>query len=545
MSSTSLAERLRDTFSEDPLMTLAIVAALFALATTPIAFAVLGRLGWFKARRGRTIQRPEFSSIVCGMLLVMAIPAIFAALVIKSRSFDEDRYEFDPNKTWSVLEQGRGFRNLKEADEAVRAEMKRLTEERKNLVDHVKKLDEAMLALRASAAQSPQVAQAMPDVLERLSGLRRSIGIDAPQQLIDDTAPPASLPVVSATPGPATVASNAAPAPLVAPTAPAAPPASGLSKAQADAELATVPEPQRPLAAMLPLVDLPAGWTVGKSGPRHLETFNAENLFEKIDGRAESFTQYDVRGMAYTYYHPTGDESNEVQLYIFEMSSPLKALGKYGSEKPDGVKALPIGTEGYESAGSTLFHAGKYYTQIVSTKDDAKFSAFARELAGRIAALQRPAPGSPGDSPGGAATTPDAYFALLPAGPGRAAQKYVAQDVFGYSFLSDVFMADYEEEGDSWQGFLRPYSDPKAAAEVFDKYVEGAKQDGAEIKTIEIEGADRAVVSSNVGLVDVFFLKGNVVGGANGATNPGGAEGFVRAFAKGLPKTVPALDVKK
>ena len=121
----------------------------------------------------------------------------------------------------------------------------------------------------------------------------------------------------------------------------------------------------------------------------------------------------------------------------------------------------------------------------------------------------------------------------------------MAQDVFGYSFLSDVFMADYEEGGDTWQGFLRPYPDPKAAAEVFDKYVEGAKQDGAEIKTIEVEGADRAIVSSNVGLVDVFFLKGNVVGGANGATDPSGAEAFVRAFAKGLPKTVPALDVKK
>jgi hypothetical protein len=158
MSSTSLAAKLRDIFSDDPLMAVAIAAALFALATTPIAFAVLGRLGWFKARRGRTIQRPEFSSIVCGMLLVMGIPAIFAALAIKSRTFDEDRYEFDPNKTWSVLEQGRGFRNLKEADEAVRAEMKRLTEERKNLVDNVKKLDEAMLVLRAAAAQAPPVA---------------------------------------------------------------------------------------------------------------------------------------------------------------------------------------------------------------------------------------------------------------------------------------------------------------------------------------------------------------------------------------------------
>src|SRR3954466_14286914 len=135
MSSTSLAAKLRDSFSDDPLMALAITAALFALATTPIAFAVLGRLGWFKARRGRGIQRPEFSSIVCGMMLVMGIPAIFAALVIKSRSFDEDRYEFDPNKTWSVLEQGRGYHSLEEADNAVKAEMARLALERKNLVE--------------------------------------------------------------------------------------------------------------------------------------------------------------------------------------------------------------------------------------------------------------------------------------------------------------------------------------------------------------------------------------------------------------------------
>ena len=65
---------------------------------------------------------------------------------------------------------------------------------------------------------------------------------------------------------------------------------------------------------MLPLTDLPPGWTLGKSGTKHIETFNAENLFEKIDGRAESFLQYGVKGMAYTFYHPTGDPSNELQL---------------------------------------------------------------------------------------------------------------------------------------------------------------------------------------------------------------------------------------
>ena len=124
------------------------------------------------------MQRPEFSSIVVGMMLVMAIPAIFAALVIKSRWFDHNRYEFDPNKTWSVLDQGREYKTLKEADDAVRLEMERLARERKNLVNNVKKLDEAMLLLAQCrrhftgrcAAVSRGVAVAGRRATERRSG---------------------------------------------------------------------------------------------------------------------------------------------------------------------------------------------------------------------------------------------------------------------------------------------------------------------------------------------------------------------------------------
>ena len=162
---TGLWAQYRDELASDPFLVLALSAALVALATTPLVFAVLGRLEWFKARRGRIMQRPEFSSIVAGMILVMAIPAIFAALVIKSRSFDHNRYEFDPNRTWSVLEQGREFKNLKTADAAVKQEMERLALERKNLVENVKKLDEAMLALRSVAGTSPAVAQRFPTCL--------------------------------------------------------------------------------------------------------------------------------------------------------------------------------------------------------------------------------------------------------------------------------------------------------------------------------------------------------------------------------------------
>ena len=102
--------KFRDEMTSDPFQALALLVALIAIASTPLVFAVLGRLEWFKARRGRVMQRPAFSSIVVAMMLVMSIPAIFAALVIKSRSFDHNRYEFDPNKTWSVLDQGREYK---------------------------------------------------------------------------------------------------------------------------------------------------------------------------------------------------------------------------------------------------------------------------------------------------------------------------------------------------------------------------------------------------------------------------------------------------
>ncbi len=596
MNLTGLWSQYREELASDPLMVLALSAALAAVATTPVAFAVLGRLDWFKARRGRVLQRPEFWSIVVSMLLVMGIPAIFAALVLKSRSFDRNRYEFDPNRTWSVLEQGRGFQSLKEADAAVKQEMERLALERKNLVENVKKLDEAMLALRNVANTSQLVAQRLPSVLQSLSGVRKSVGLDGPQQLLDYTAPPVDLRAlalngqpVPSTGSPAVGAAVPAPAATTAIASPALVTTGGLSPAEIQTELASVPEPQRLLAAMLPLAELPPEWTVAKSGDRHLETYNADNLYEKIDGRAESFIQYGVKGMAYAFYHPTGDPSNELQLYIFEMGDPLKALGKYGSEKPEEYTRAAVGSEGYMSAGSLLFYAGRYYTQIVSTKDDAKFSAFALDLAKRVANRQKPgaaaAPSretavaltpaatnlkatqpaagasNPPNLPATAATTtgesvdgdgkpaakptdtsPAVFFALLPAKNRQGDAKYVAQDVFGYSFFSDVFMADYKTGDATWQGFLRPYRNAEEAKAVLDKYIDGVKKDGAEIKRLTVPGADEMVVSTNIGLTDFVFRKGNTLAGANGATNAAPAEIFTRDLAKSLPATVAALD---
>jgi hypothetical protein len=260
--------------------------------------------------------------------------------------------------------------------------------------------------------------------------------------------------------------------------------------------------------------------------------------------------------MSYAFFHPEGDDSLEAQVYIFEMANGLKAFGKYSSEKPDeGLEPLAVGSEGYTSAGSVLFYAGKYYVQIVTTSDDPKLAAMAKDLAQRVAAAisGKPAPAAvavaAAPSPAPAAPTepeateasPELMFKLMPTGSGRTGDKYAAQDVFAYSFLTDVFLADYQEGKATWQGFIRPYQDAAEAAAILDKYEASVKEFGGKAETIQLEGATRAVKASLDGLTDVFFVKGNTLAGANGSTEAGPAETFARGFAKTLPEKVPAL----
>ena len=543
--------KLNDLLANDPIKTLALLAALIAFATTPIAFAVLGRRDWFKARRGRVMMTPEFSSIVCGMMLVMGIPAIFAALVVKSQDFDKDRYEFDPNKTWSVLEQGREFPSVQAADKAVKLKMEELAEVRKNLVNGVKKLDEAMLTLRAASGQSPAVAQTIPAVLESLAGVRKVINLEGPQQLMDFTAPPAALPQ-----GPSLamgVGANGAPIYVQAPSAaqapiPATPAPSGLAKTEADAELATVPEPQRNLASMLPMVDLPAGWVVTKYGPKHLETFNAENLYEKIDGRAESFTQNNVIGMAYASYHPAGDDSNEIQVYIFEFdhSKQFRAQSKYTTEKPDQFELVKIGAEGYSSAGSLLFYTDPYYTQIVSTKDDPKFAAIALDLARRIAAKQMPAAEPAGEGGRRRCTRPhvrdEGRRDLRDAPrrprqgrpqvrrPGRLRLRVPVRGLHGRLQGWGRELAGLPpalRHGRRGEGGLRQVSRLRQAPTA------------ATPGRSRPRGPTRWSSTRTSAWSTSIFRKGNVVGGVNGSTDAAKAEAFARGFVKSLPADLP------
>src|SRR3954453_5108820 len=67
-----------------------------------------------------------------------------------------------------------------------------------------------------------------------------------------------------------------------------------------------------------------------------VERYTEANLYEKIDGRSELFQSYEVTGMTFVTFSKADDPSKFVDVYLYDMTTPLGAFGVYSVERPSG-----------------------------------------------------------------------------------------------------------------------------------------------------------------------------------------------------------------
>jgi hypothetical protein len=197
---------------------------------------------------------------------------------------------------------------------------------------------------------------------------------------------------------------------------------------------------------------VPEGWTrVGE-----VRVYNAENLWEYIDGAAVLFVEYGVRTCT-TADMSAADASVTVDLY--EMASPLAAVGVFKRES--------AGRGGDLTGATVAAVSAPYQALMVKGSTYAKVNTYEGELTesqGRRL-LQELAAGLPGE------TVLPAEFSLLPeAGEITGSEGYQPVSFLGLTELTDCLYADYEgSEGETWQGFVVL---PSAAATVWDVLID-------------------------------------------------------------------------
>ncbi|MCK4660682.1 MAG: hypothetical protein KAV82_14265 [Phycisphaerae bacterium] len=261
-----------------------------------------------------------------------------------------------------------------------------------------------------------------------------------------------------------------------------------------------------------------AGWEV-PTAPRE---YTPLNLWEKIDGRAELYLQFDMQRMTFGTYHHRTDPGLSFGVYWYEMASPDGAFGIYEAESGGRVTEIEVGNAGYGVAGSVFFWKGNCYVRLEADGEDEALEAIglaiARAIAGRIEDT-------------GKELWADA---LLPS-EGRAGNElaYHGANAFSLDFLSAVFSADYVHQGKTFTMFVHRAQEEPEAAKLLEAYAAFFNEYGQLLQHNRVDEID-FVVGESGGIVDAVFVVGVYLGGVSNCEDVTFAREQALSFARAI-----------
>lgn len=250
------------------------------------------------------------------------------------------------------------------------------------------------------------------------------------------------------------------------------------------------------------------------------EFYNADNLFEKIDGRAGAYLGFNFQALRCRTFEVPGAPGSFVDVFEYRMDTPMNAFGIYAQERDPQGKPLDFAPEGYSGEVGYYFRQGSHYVQVIASDAQPRTMATALALAkNRAAAL-------PADNTGLEARRrlPAAHLA-----PGSVA--FVLENAQGQAFLNRVFQAKYDFDGAQLPFFVM-VTTPEKAAEAWKSYNAFCSRFGKAETLPPLEGA-QLFKAQSFGKWRVIYQKGGEIGGVFDAPDGEKARRFVEGYLKG------------
>ncbi|UCG87874.1 MAG: hypothetical protein JSW71_04830 [Gemmatimonadota bacterium] len=194
------------------------------------------------------------------------------------------------------------------------------------------------------------------------------------------------------------------------------------------------------------------GWT--RTG--EVRVYNAETLWQYIDGAAMLFVEYGIRTCTTADMTETGVS---VTVDLYEMASPLAAVGVFKRESSGrGVELTGATVAALSPPYQALMVKGSTYAKVNAYEGELTEAQGRRLLQGLAASL----PGEP--------VVPQEFSLLPEEGKVTGSEGYQPGSLLGLLELTDCLYAEYEgSEGETWQGFVVL---PRAASTVWDQLAE-------------------------------------------------------------------------
>ncbi len=316
-------------------------------------------------------------------------------------------------------------------------------------------------------------------------------------------------------PAPGTSATEA-PAPGAEPAADSSPVA-GQNASEAGGESsASAPTPalkSEPLEISLP----------GTKPMSDTEFYNSDNLFEKIDGRAPAYQNYNVQQLRCRSFAVNALAGSYVDVYEYRFDSPIDAFGMFALERDPKGQSLDFAPDGYSGELGYFFRQGAVYVQILAS--DQKPATFA--LATAIA--KNRAQELPADDRGLAGRR------KLPAeGLIADSVSFVPENAQGQAAFKDVFQARYKFNGAELPFFIM-VAKPDVAASASKSFQDFCARFGQAESLPDVNGG-KIFRAQLFGKWKVVYQREGELGGVFDAADAAAARDFVEQYLNGKIK---------
>ena len=257
--------------------------------------------------------------------------------------------------------------------------------------------------------------------------------------------------------------------------------------------------------------DLQAGVPKGWVFLGRLERYDAQHLYEKINGKAPLYLESGfVRLYTQKIVHST-DSDNWAEIYIYDMANGENAFSVFSVQRRSNAVSIEELDAGYRAENAAFAAIGRYYLEIIGsnvsqpTVDAVKASALNFTAAGEAQS------GEP------------SFLRLFPAENLLAETVTLAKrDAFGFERFRDTYIGRYDIDGESITAFVIVCADAAAAAELSGAYRSFLLANG--FRQADAAGTVAEGVYEYSGIYEVIFSEGKFVGGIHEAFDRTAAE---------------------
>ncbi|MFZ5449810.1 MAG: DUF6599 family protein [Thermodesulfobacteriota bacterium] len=235
-----------------------------------------------------------------------------------------------------------------------------------------------------------------------------------------------------------------------------------------------------------------------------IESYNRDNLSEKIDGKAELYLSAGFKEMSCRSFDAAG---THVDVYLYDMGLASNAYAVFSGQRRAGSPSIPLTANAYATANALFFTQGQFYVEIVADRASETLrntlEMFAKALLSKLP--------SQGEAKGETALFPREGLTV-------DSVRLNAADAFGLEGLNNVLTGEYTLKSGKATAFIAQRDTPEQSQADAQRYLDFLTANG--YKKIPNPGAPGAI--SLLSLEDSFevvFVQGRILAGVHDASS--------------------------